>query len=75
MAEIDYIEVRQERSLRLLSVVAPMFNEEGTAAVFYERVIAALEGIPFELVLVDDSSRDRTGEIIDGLADRDPRGV
>jgi polyisoprenyl-phosphate glycosyltransferase len=73
MADIDLIDVRQERPLGLLSVVAPMFNEEGTAAVFYERVIAALDGIPFELVLVDDSSRDRTPEIIDALADRDPR--
>jgi glycosyltransferase involved in cell wall biosynthesis len=73
MAEIDLIDVRTDRKLRLLSVVAPMFNEEGTAALFYERVVNALDGIPFEIVLVDDASKDGTGQIIDDLADRDPR--
>jgi glycosyltransferase involved in cell wall biosynthesis len=62
MAEIDLIDVPRDRSLRLLSVVAPMFNEEGTASRFYERVTAALEGIAFELVLVDDASSDGTAE-------------
>jgi len=43
-----------QRSPQLLSVVAPLFNEEATAEVFYSRVCAALEGQAFELVLVDD---------------------
>jgi polyisoprenyl-phosphate glycosyltransferase len=62
-----------ERELTLLSVVAPMFDEEATAEAFYERTCAALQGIPFELVLVDDGSRDRTPEILDRLAEADPR--
>jgi polyisoprenyl-phosphate glycosyltransferase len=36
-------------------------------------VSAALEGIPFELVLVDDGSTDRTPQLLAELAARDPR--
>jgi len=54
-------------------VVAPMYNEEATAAAFCERVFAALEGLPLELVLVDDGSSDGTAKIVDDLAASDPR--
>jgi dolichol-phosphate mannosyltransferase len=62
-----------DREPRLLSVVAPMFDEEETVDVFYERVRTALDGVAFELVLVDDASRDRTSELLNRLADSDPR--
>ncbi len=61
------------RMLGLLSVVAPVYNEEGTIEEFYSRVLAALEGVNFELVLVDDGSRDSSARILDRLADSDPR--
>jgi dolichol-phosphate mannosyltransferase len=57
----------------LVSVVAPMFDEEDTVEVFYDRVRRALDGVRFELVFVDDASRDRTPELLDRLADADPR--
>jgi dolichol-phosphate mannosyltransferase len=62
-----------ERTLRLLSVVAPVFDEDALVEAFYARVCAALEGIPFELVLVDDGSTDRTPELLAALATRDER--
>jgi glycosyltransferase involved in cell wall biosynthesis len=61
------------RELQLLSVVAPMFDEEATAEAFYERTCAALGDMPFELVLVDDGSKDATPQILDRLAANDPR--
>jgi polyisoprenyl-phosphate glycosyltransferase len=61
------------RSLELLSVVAPVYNEEATIGEFYSRVCAALEGVPFELVLVDDGSTDGSAVALDHLAAADPR--
>src|SRR3974377_862637 len=42
--------------LRLLSIVAPVYNEEATIEQFYERGCAALEGLAIELGLVEDGS-------------------
>jgi dolichol-phosphate mannosyltransferase len=73
MPDLQSMSPSSERSLRLLSVVAPMYNEEATAEAFYGRVCEALEGTPFELVVVDDGSSDSTPEILDRLAATDPR--
>jgi dolichol-phosphate mannosyltransferase len=45
-----------------LSIVAPMYNEEGNIAAFVSAVetVALGMGVPFEIVLVDDGSSDRT---------------
>jgi polyisoprenyl-phosphate glycosyltransferase len=61
------------RQLTLLSVVAPVYNEEALIDEFYARTCSALEGIEFELVLVDDGSRDDTPKKLEQLADNDPR--
>jgi len=61
------------RPLELLSVVAPVYNEEGIIDQFYARVCAALDGLPFELVLVDDGSSDGTPIALDRLAAIDAR--
>jgi polyisoprenyl-phosphate glycosyltransferase len=61
------------REPTLLSVAAPMHDEEDTAATFHARVVAALDGIPFELVIVDDGSRDGTHEALAALAAADER--
>jgi dolichol-phosphate mannosyltransferase len=61
------------REVGLLSVVTPMHNEEGNARELYERIVAALGDLPFELIVTDDGSSDRTREILAGLAAADPR--
>jgi polyisoprenyl-phosphate glycosyltransferase len=61
------------RDPELVSVAAPMHDEEDTAAAFHARVSAALAGVPFELVIVDDGSRDGTGQVLAALAVTDER--
>jgi polyisoprenyl-phosphate glycosyltransferase len=57
-----------------LSVVAPCYNEEGTLEVFVERTVAACRkiGRTYEIVLVNDGSRDKTWQKISELAERTP---
>jgi glycosyltransferase involved in cell wall biosynthesis len=62
-----------QRRLELLSVVAPVYNEEATLDEFYARTCRALDPLPFELVLVDDGSTDSSSEILTRLAADDPR--
>jgi polyisoprenyl-phosphate glycosyltransferase len=63
----------QARVPALLSVVAPVYNEQELVGTFVERTRAALEGGPFELVLVDDGSDDATPMLLEQIASTDPR--
>ena len=57
----------------MLSVVAPVFNEEKVLAEFHRRAAAALKGIDHELILVDDGSSDASPRILREIAAADPR--
>jgi dolichol-phosphate mannosyltransferase len=59
--------------MALVSVVAPMHDEAPTVARFHERVAAALEGEDWELVVVDDGSRDGTHAELAAIATADER--
>ncbi|MFN7677855.1 MAG: glycosyltransferase, partial [Cyanobacteriota bacterium] len=60
-----------------LSVVVPLYNEEGSLRQLVEQLLTALRplGLPFELVLVDDGSRDRTPVLLGELAAEVPELV
>lgn len=57
------------------SIVAPIYNEEGNIPELYKRVGEVLDrtGEPWELVMVDDGSRDKSRELIQELAAQDHR--
>ncbi len=53
-----------------LSIFLPCYNEEGNVERVVRAALAAAQQIAdrYEVIVVDDGSRDRTGEIADGLA-------
>ena len=60
----------------LVSIVVPAFNEAAVLGTFYERVgnvIAALDGYRWEILFVNDGSRDATQAVVEGLHLRDAR--
>ena len=58
-----------------LSLVVPMYNEENVVQRFFETVRPILDGIglPYEIVCVNDGSRDATLLALTGIARKDPR--
>lgn len=62
-----------------LSIIVPLYNEEESLDALYAEVTAAAaelgsgSGFTYELLLVDDGSRDRTREKLRALSARDPR--
>ncbi|MES2028889.1 MAG: glycosyltransferase family 2 protein [Pseudomonadota bacterium] len=56
-----------------LSVVVPTFNERGNVATLVQRLDAALVGISWEVIFVDDNSPDGTAEVVRDLARVDSR--
>lgn len=58
-----------------VSIVVPVFNEEENLAELHRRITEVMEGAgeAYELLLVDDGSRDGSWEIIEELAAADPR--
>jgi undecaprenyl-phosphate 4-deoxy-4-formamido-L-arabinose transferase len=59
---------------RKVSVVIPVFNEEANLPALLPRLLPVMEGLgrPWEVVFVDDGSRDRSLEILKAEAARHP---
>lgn len=56
-----------------LSVVLPTYNERDNLPVLLDRLDAALAGIAWEAIIVDDNSPDGTADVARAIAARDPR--
>src|SRR5215218_4213533 len=61
-----------------ISIVVPCFNEEPCLRALYERLTVAAQrvaGADYEIVLINDGSRDETWPMMRELATEDPRVV
>lgn len=59
----------------VLSIVVPVFNEEAVLPETYRRLTAVMEKLkePYELLFVNDGSKDKSGVILEELAQKDRR--
>lgn len=57
-----------------LSILIPVYNEEGNISLLYEKLMTALKkaGRPYEVIFVDDGSSDGTMEILLDLREKNP---
>jgi dolichol-phosphate mannosyltransferase len=56
-----------------LSVVVPTYREVANVPVLFERLKSALEGLPWEMIVVDDDSPDGTYDVAFAIAAKDRR--
>jgi len=59
----------------LCSVVVPMYNEEEVIPVTYQRLTDVMEkaNVNYEIIFVNDGSRDKTAELLNEICDNDKR--
>lgn len=60
--------------MKLVSIVVPVYNEEDNIAHFTESVEKVMDALPYayEILFIDDGSRDRSREILREMGERDP---
>jgi dolichol-phosphate mannosyltransferase len=56
-----------------LSVIIPTFNEKANLPALFERLEIALDGVAWEVIIVDDDSPDGTHRMVKTLASTNPR--
>ncbi len=58
-----------------VSIVIPVYNEQENVALLHRAVHSACDriGLPYEIVFIDDGSRDKTFKVLSGIQKQDPR--
>ncbi|MCC6586463.1 MAG: glycosyltransferase family 2 protein [Bryobacterales bacterium] len=56
-----------------ISVVVPTFNESENAPLLIGRIAEALQGVQWEVIVVDDDSPDGTADVVREIAQKNPR--
>lgn len=57
----------------MISVIVPLFNEEGSLKELYRRISNTLKKEKFEIIFVDDGSFDGSGDIIENIVVEDKK--
>ena len=62
---------------KMISLIIPCFNEEESLPLFYPEATSVLRQMncDYELIFVNDGSRDRTLEILKELSEKDPHVI
>ena len=63
--------VKQLSGKKDVSVVIPSYNEEGNIIPLIEGITKSLKGYNFEIVVVDDASKDKTQKLLTKRAKKD----
>ena len=66
----------KEQEKKLISLIVPCYNEEESLPLFYEatdKLMKKMNYVDFELLFINDGSKDKTLEILRKLAKKDKR--
>ncbi|MCK4825098.1 glycosyltransferase family 2 protein, partial [bacterium] len=69
--------MRQTKTSIDLSVVIPMYNEEESVGILYEKLITVLKKTErsFEIIFIDDGSTDNSVEVVHSILVKDKRVI
>ncbi len=65
--------VQRESQKKMLSIILPVYNEEDNLSQVHNEISLALDGIyKYEIIFVDDASKDSSRKILENLSKMDP---
>lgn len=65
--------IKNQKEASVISIIIPAYNEEDNIIPLYQKLIEVLDHFVFEIIFIDDGSRDKTIKRIIELAQKDSR--